>query len=61
MAKAIIPRYIRPGSIRQERLISFPAKKLRRQPAGDQSPNTILAESGDQLRAESGAYLRTEQ
>lgn len=57
MAKATIPRYIRPGSIRQERLINFPAKKLKRVPP---SPNTILAENGNQLMAENGNFLRTE-
>lgn len=58
MAKATVPRYIRPGTIRQERLINFPAKKLKRVPP---SPNTILTEAGDQLLAEDGKYLRTEQ
>jgi hypothetical protein len=44
--------------VRNLRILSLPRKKLRRTKP---SPNTILAESGDQLRAESGAYLRTEQ
>lgn len=60
MAKATVPRYIRPGSLRQERLVNLPRKLLKKQPAGDQSPNTILAESGYQLQAENGQFLRTE-
>lgn len=46
------------GPIRNERILSLPRRKLRRTPP---TPNTILAENGNQLRAESGAYLRTEQ
>lgn len=60
MAKSV-PRYLRPGSIRRERIVNFPRKLLKRGPTGDQSPNTILAENGNQLQAESGSFLRTEQ
>jgi hypothetical protein len=49
------------GRIRNERILSLPRRKLKRAPSTPSTPNTILAESGDQLRAESGAYLRTEQ
>jgi hypothetical protein len=56
MAKAGAQRAA--GRIRNERILSLPRKKLSRVPP---TPNTILAESGDQLRTESGAYLRTEQ
>lgn len=57
MAKATVPRYIRPGRIRQERIVNFPRKKLDRVPP---TPNTILAENGNQLLAENGNFLRTE-
>lgn len=59
MAKATVPRYIRPGKIRQERIVNFPRTKLKKQ-TGDTSPNTILAENGNQLLAENGNFLRTE-
>lgn len=43
---------------RNNRIISLLRKQLRKKPP---SPNTILAESGDQLQAENGNFLRTEQ
>lgn len=61
MAKATKPRYLRPGSIRRERIINFPRKLLRRGPTEPPSPNTILTEAGDQLLSEAGQFLRTEQ
>jgi hypothetical protein len=54
MAKAQPQRY-RPQNVR---ILSLLRKQLRRAPA---TPNSILAESGSQLTAESGAVLRTEQ
>jgi hypothetical protein len=43
---------------RNLRILSLMRKRLRRRPA---SPATILTEAGDQLKAENGNYLRTEQ
>lgn len=54
MAKAPIQRRV----IRNARIISLRRAALRRKPA---TPNSILAENGNQLLAESGAHLRTEQ
>lgn len=48
----------RRGPPRNNRILSLLRKQLRRKPA---TPNTILAENGDQLKAESGSFLRTEQ
>jgi hypothetical protein len=48
----------RRGPIRNNRILSLLRKQLRRRPA---SPNTILAENGNQLQAENGHFLRTEQ
>jgi hypothetical protein len=48
----------RRGPIRNLRILSLLRKQLKRTPA---SPNSILAENGNQLTAESGAILRTEQ
>lgn len=47
----------RRGPVRDLRILSLPTKKLKRTPT---SPNTILAENGNQLQAENGHYLRTE-
>ena len=54
MAKAPIQRW----KVRDNRILSLLRKQLRRKPA---SPNSILAESGVQLLAETGAVIRTEQ
>jgi hypothetical protein len=43
---------------RNNRILSLLRKQLRRKPA---SPNTILTEAGNQLQAENGNFLRTEQ
>lgn len=43
---------------RNNRILSLLRKQLRRKPP---TPNTILAENGDQLQAENGNFLRTEQ
>lgn len=59
MAKATVPRYL--GRVRNERILSLPRRKLKRGPTTPPSPNTILAENGNQLQAESGHFLRTEQ
>ena len=44
--------------VRNLRILSLPRKKLKRRPA---TPNTILTESGQQLRTESNETIRTEQ
>jgi hypothetical protein len=41
--------------------MSLLRKQLRRGPAVPASPNTILTEAGNQLQAENGHFLRTEQ
>jgi hypothetical protein len=46
---------------RNNRIISLLRKQLRRGPAVPASPNTILTEAGNQLQAENGNFLRTEQ
>ena len=61
MAKATIPRYLRPGSIRQERIINWPRHKLRPNDTDIPASSKILAESGDRLAAESGDRIRKEQ
>jgi hypothetical protein len=53
------PRY--PRATRPLRALNLPRKLLKRGPSVPPSPNTILAENGDQLKAESGSFLRTEQ
>lgn len=45
---------------RNLRILSLLRKQLRRTPP-ELSPNTILAENGNQLQAENGHFLRTEQ
>jgi len=55
MAKLAKPRRSPP---RNNRILSLLVKQIKRRPP---SPNTILTESGDQLQAESGHFLRTEQ
>jgi hypothetical protein len=54
MAKAPIQRF-RPQNLRILSLLRKQAKRVKA------SPNSILAENGYQLTAESGAILRTEQ
>jgi len=54
MAKAPIQRF-RPQNLRILSLLRKQAKRVKA------SPNSILAENGNQLTAESGAILRTEQ
>jgi hypothetical protein len=54
MAKAPIQRF-RPQNLRILSLLRKQAKRVK------PSPNSILAENGHQLTAESGAILRTEQ
>jgi hypothetical protein len=46
---------------RNNRILSLLRKQLRRGPAVPASPNTILTEAGNQLQAENGNFLRTEQ
>jgi hypothetical protein len=46
---------------RNNRILSLLRKQLRRGPAVPATPNTILTEAGNQLQAENGNFLRTEQ
>jgi hypothetical protein len=46
---------------RNNRILSLLRKQLRRGPAAPATPNTILTEAGNQLQAENGHFLRTEQ
>lgn len=54
MPRVLPPRRQPP---RNHRFLSLLRKQLRRTPP---SPNTILAENGNQLQAENGHFLRTE-
>ena len=54
---ATVPRYM--GRVRSLRIINMPRKRVKR--GIDAIDGQILAEDGKQLKAESGAYLRTEQ
>lgn len=51
----------RRGPVRNNRIFSLLVKQLRRGPKVPPSPNTILTETGNQLLAENGNFLRTEQ
>jgi hypothetical protein len=53
------PRY--PRATARIRAAHFPRKALKRGPSVPPSPNTILTETGNQLQAENGNFLRTEQ
>lgn len=61
MAKATIPRYLRPGSVRQERFLNFPRDKTR--PNDTDKPKTfrILTEGGNPITTEAGDPIRKEQ
>lgn len=37
MAKATVPRYLRPGSIRRERIVNLPRKLAKRKPPAEPS------------------------
>lgn len=61
MAKATVPRYLRPGSVRQERIVNWPRDKARPNDTDVPKTSHILAQDLDKITAESGLHLRKEQ
>lgn len=61
MAKATVPRYLRPGSVRNERFLNYPRDKTRPNDTDEPKRSRILTESGHVISTESGLQLRKEQ
>lgn len=61
MAKATIPRYLRPGSVRQERFLNFPRSKIRPNDTDVPATFKLLTEAGSRITTEAGDPIRKEQ
>lgn len=61
MAKATIPRYLRPGSVRQERFLNYPRDKTRPNDTDEPKTFALLTEAGNRITTEAGVAIRKEQ
>lgn len=61
MAKATVPRYLRPGSVRQERIVNWPRHKTRPNDTDEPQTFRILTEGGNRITTEAGDPIRKEQ
>lgn len=61
MAKATVPRYLRPGNVRRERITNFPRSRIRPNDTDLPKVSHILTEAGDYITTEDGFHLRKEQ
>lgn len=61
MAKASVPRYLRPGTVRQERIVNFPRDQMRPNDTDLPKVSHIMTAAGLYISAESGLHIRKEQ
>lgn len=61
MAKATVPRYVRPGTLRQERFLNYPRDKTRPNDTDEPKSYALLTEGENRITTEAGVAIRKEQ